>query len=122
MTRHAVGVQAYVCRPEAGGAKVWTFQGPAADLFAGPTHVGHHDPGPRWTYRDGSMVTGEVTAKAAGTTAGDIPWLRPAVVRHGGRGASDNVHVVLRSETKGGLLQGACNKADAAQDVPYEAD
>ena len=82
----------------------------------------HHDPGPRWTYRDGSMVTGKVTAKAAGTTAADVPWLRLAVAGHGGSGAFDHVDVVLRTETKGGQLQGACDKADAAKDVPYEAD
>lgn len=122
LTLHATGVQIYECRAGAAGALEWAFQAPEADLFLDGERVGHHFAGPTWEFRDGSRITGKVVAKADGARAGDIPWLRLAVASHAGAGAFGNIDTVIRADTEGGFVGGACVAAGAVTRAPYRAD
>lgn len=84
--------------------------------------IGRHYAGPNWDYVDGSGVKGKVIASAAGATANDIAQLQLDVVEHRGVGVLANATIVQRLNTKGGVLQGACESADSFRSVPYSAD
>ena len=122
LTVHAEGAQVYECKIGGDGKPGWAFREPIATLLLDGKTVGRHYAGPSWEHSDGSAVVGKVAASAPGATPGDIPWLKLDVVSHRGTGILSGVTTVLRIDTHGGKLDGACDKAGALRSVPYSAD
>ena len=122
LTVHAEGAQVYECKAGTDGKPGWAFREPIATLLLDGKTVGRHYAGPSWEHSDGSAVVGKVAASAPGATPGDIPWLKLDVVSHRGTGILSGVTTVLRIDTHGGKLDGACDKAGALRSVPYSAD
>jgi hypothetical protein len=122
LATHAVGMQYYDCKPAADGKLAWTFIEPGATLTANGKVVGKHGAGPTWELLDGSAITAKAVANAPGATENDIPWLKLEVTSHKGAGQLDAVTTVLRTNTRGGVLKGACDRAKAGEGMPYEAD
>ena len=122
VTLHAEGAQIYDCKAGADGKLAWTFREPIATLLADGKTAGRHYAGPNWELSDGSAVTGKAAANAPGTTAADIPWLKLDVVSQRGTGTLTGVTTVLRINTKGGKLDGACETAGSYRSAPYSAD
>src|SRR6202047_3079451 len=122
LTVHAEGAQVYECKIGGDGKPGWAFREPIATLLVDGKTVGRHYAGPSWEHSDGSAVVGKVAASAPGATPGDIPWLKLDVVSHRGTGILNGVTTVLRIDTHGGKLDGACDKAGAFRSVPYSAD
>ena len=122
LTVHAEGAQVYECKIGGDGKPGWAFREPIATLLLDGKTVGRHYAGPSWEHSDGSAVVGKVAASAPGATPGDIPWLKLDVVSHRGTGVLSGVTTVLRIDTHGGKLDGACDKAGAFRSVPYSAD
>ena len=122
VTLHAEGAQIYDCKAGADGKLAWAFREPIATLLADGKTAGRHYAGPNWELSDGSAVTGKAAANAPGTTAADIPWLKLDVVSQRGTGALTGVTTVLRINTKGGKLEGACDTAGSYRSAPYSAD
>jgi hypothetical protein len=121
LTVHAEGAQVYECKIGGDGKPAWAFREPIATLLVDGKTVGRHYAGPSWEHSDGSAVVGKVAASAPGATPGDIPWLKLDVVSHRGTGILSGVTTVLRIDTQGGKLDGACDKAGAFRSVPYSA-
>nr|WP_316651200.1 DUF3455 domain-containing protein [uncultured Gellertiella sp.] len=119
---HATGAQIYECKAGTDGKLGWIFREPVANLVVKGETVGHHYPGPSWQLKDGSTITGKVTAKHPGTSKEDIAWLMLDVVDHQGKGAFASVTTVQRINTRGGALSGACDMAGEEKAVPYSAD
>jgi hypothetical protein len=122
VTLHAEGAQVYECKPDTTGHMVWSFREPIATLLTEGKTVGRHYAGPNWDYLDGSGVTGKVTGNAPGATPKDIPLLKLDVVASRGTGILSPATTVQRLNTRGGKLEGACDKVAAIQNVPYSAD
>lgn len=119
---HAEGAQVYECKAAADGKLGWVFREPIATLFADGKTVGRHYAGPSWEHIDGSAVVGKASGSAPGKTAKDIPWLRLDVMSQRGTGVLTGVTTVLRINTQGGKLEGACDKAGVYLSAPYSAD
>ena len=122
ITLHAEGAQVYECKAGADGKLAWAFREPIATLFVDGKTIGRHYAGPNWEHIDGSAVVGKVTGNAPGATADDIAWLKLQVVSSRGSGVLTGVTTVQRINTKGGKLDGACDKAGAFKSAPYSAD
>jgi hypothetical protein len=120
-TLQGEGAQIYACQAGKDGKLVWTFREPIASLILDGKTVGRHFAGPSWESADGSAIIGKLVGKAPGATANDIPWLKLDVVSHSRNGLFSAVSTVQRLNTKGGVLQGACDHAGAFQSVPYSA-
>jgi hypothetical protein len=99
----ANGVQIYACEV-VGSAFLWVLKAPEASLFDETgRQVGKHFGGPSWQSSDGSLVTGELIAKAASPISDAIPWLLLRAKSHAGAGEFAPVSYIQRTETKGGL-------------------
>jgi hypothetical protein len=122
ITLHAEGAQVYDCKAGADGKLAWAFREPIATLSVDGKTVGRHYAGPNWEHIDGSAVVGKVTGNAPGATADDIAWLKLQVVSSRGSGVLTGVTTVQRINTKGGKLDGPCDKAGAFKSAPYSAD
>ena len=122
LTVHAEGAQVYECKIGGDGKPAWAFREPIATLLVDGKTVGRHYAGPSWEHSDGSAVVGKLAASAPGATPGDIPWLKLDVVSHRGTGILSGVTTVLRIDTHGGKLDGACDTAGAFRSVSYSAD
>jgi hypothetical protein len=122
LTMHAEGAQVYECKAGADGKLGWAFREPIATLLADGKTVGRHSAGPSWEHSDGSAVVGKVGANAPGATPSDIPWLKLDVISRRGNGILTSATTVPRINTKGGKLEGACDKAGGLRSVPYSAD
>lgn len=122
LTVSANGVQIYECKAAADGKLVWTFKEPRADLTAGGVVVGKHYAGPHWELLDGSTIKGALAERSDAPSPADIPWLRLNVAESNGNGQLTGVTAILRLNTKGGTLSGACASAGALQEQPYLAD
>jgi hypothetical protein len=122
LTLHAEGAQVYECKAGADGKLAWAFREPIATLLADGKTVGRHYAGPNWEHSDGSAVVGKVAGNAPGATPNDIAWLKLEVVSHRGSGILSGVTTVQRINTKGGKVEGPCDKAGAFASVPYSAD
>jgi Protein of unknown function (DUF3455) len=122
LTVHAEGAQVYECKAGADGKSGWVFREPIATLLADGKTVGRHYAGPNWEHIDGSAVVGKAIANVPGTTPDDIPWLKLEVASRRGNGVLTGVTTVLRINTKGGKLEGTCEKAGATHSAPYSAD
>jgi hypothetical protein len=119
---HAEGAQVYECKAAADGKLAWAFREPIATLLADGKTVGRHYAGPNWEHSDGSAVVGKAIGNAPGATPDDIPWLKLEVTSRRGSGILTGVTTVLRINTKGGKLDGACDKAGTLRSAPYSAD
>ena len=119
---HAEGAQVYECKAGADGKLAWAFREPIATLFADGKTIGRHYAGPNWEHIDGSAVVGKAAGNAPGATADDIAWLKLQVVSSRGSGVLTGVTTVQRINTKGGKLDGACDKAGSFKSAPYSAD
>jgi hypothetical protein len=122
VTLHAEGAQIYECKAGADGKLVWTFREPVATLLIDGKTVGRHYAGPNWEHMDGSAVVGKASGNAPGATANDIPWLKLDAVSQRGSGVLTGVTTIQRINTKGGKLQGDCDKAGAFSSAAYAAD
>jgi hypothetical protein len=122
ITLHAEGAQVYECKAGADGKLAWAFREPIATLLVDGKTIGRHYAGPNWEHIDGSAVVGKVTGNAPGATADDIAWLKLQVVSSRGSGVLTGVTTVQRINTKGGKLDGACDKAGAFKSAPYSAE
>ena len=119
---HAEGAQVYECKAGNDGKLAWAFREPIATLLVDGKTVGRHYAGPNWEHSDGSAVTGKVAGNAPGTAPDDIPWLKLDVVAQRGSGVLTGATTVQRINTKGGKLDGACDKAGGFRSMPYSAD
>jgi hypothetical protein len=122
LSTHAEGAQVYECKAAADGKTAWAFREPIATLLVDGKTVGRHYAGPNWELGDGSAVVGKVTGNAPGATPNDIPWLKLNVVSQRGSGVLTGITTVQRINTKGGKLEGACDKAGSFSNAPYSAD
>jgi hypothetical protein len=122
MTVHAEGAQIYDCKAGAEGKLAWQFREPIATLLVDGKTVGRHFAGPSWELADGSAVTGKIAGRAAGATPKDIPLLKLEAVSHRGSGQLTGVTTIQRLNTKGGVVEGACDSAGTFLSVPYSAD
>jgi hypothetical protein len=119
---HAEGAQVYECKAGADGKSAWAFREPIATLLVDGKTVGRHYAGPNWEHNDGSAVVGKTAGNAPGKTPNDIPWLKLSVVSQRGSGVLTGVTTVQRINTRGGKLEGACDKAGSFSSAPYSAD
>lgn len=119
---HAEGAQVYECKAGADGKPAWAFREPIATLMVDGKTIGRHYAGPNWEHSDGSAVVGKVAASAPGTSPNDIPWLKLEVVSRRGSGILSGVTTVQRINTKGGKLDGTCEKPGGFFSAPYSAD
>jgi Protein of unknown function (DUF3455) len=122
MTVYAEGAQVYECKTDQAGKLVWTFREPVATLIQDGKTIGRHYAGPHWELADGSTIQGKVSGRAPGASAEDIPWLKLEVSARKGQGQLADITTVQRINTKGGALEGACNKAGAFKSVAYSTD
>jgi hypothetical protein len=122
LTMHAEGAQVYECKAGPDGKLAWAFREPIATLLVDGKTVGRHYAGPNWEHSDGSAVVGKAIGNAPGATPNDIPWLKLEVTSHRGNGVLSGVTTVQRINTKGGKIEGACDKVGAFANVPYSAD
>jgi len=119
---HGVGAQIYECKPDAGGHDIWTFREPIAALFKDGRSVGRHYAGPAWELTDGGAISGKLAASAPGATADDVAVLKLDVVSRRGGGALADATLVLRLNTRGGVLAGPCETAGDLRAETYAAD
>jgi len=122
LTVHAEGAQVYECKTGADGKLAFAFREPIATLIVDGKTGGRHYAGPNWEHSDGSAVTAKAAGNAPGATSDDIPWLKLEVTANRGSGALSNVTTVQRINTKGGKLEGPCEKAGTFKSAPYAAD
>jgi len=116
---YAVGVQIYHW-----SGSSWTFDGPAAVLFAdagGEGEVGIHFAGPTWLTVSGSRVVGKVLDRCT-ADAGAIPWLL-LEAEDSGPGVFRGVNRIQRVNTVGGNAPSAPGAVvgDVVK-VPYTAE
>jgi hypothetical protein len=122
LTVHAEGAQVYECKAGIDDKLTWVFREPIATLLADGKTVGRHYAGPSWEHSDGSAVIGKAAASVPGATANDIPWLKLDVTSRRGSGILSGVTTVQRINTRGGMLEGACDRAGSYRNAPYSAD
>ena len=122
LTAHAEGAQVYECKAGADGKLAFAFREPIATLIVDGKTVGRHYAGPNWEHSDGSAVTAKAAGNAPGVTSDDIPWLKLEVTANRGSGVLSNVTTVQRINTRGGKLEGPCEKAVTFKSAPYAAD
>jgi len=119
---HAVGAQIYECKADPAGRAGWAFREPIASLISEGRSIGRHYLGPTWELADGSAVKGALAQTAPGATAADVPLLKLEVVEHRGAGVLTNARLVLRLNTRGGVLSGPCASVGELRAEPYSAD
>ncbi len=122
LTLHAEGAQMYECKAGADGKLAWAFREPIATLLVDGKTVGRHYAGPNWEHIDGSAVVGKVSGNAPGATPNDIAWLKLEVISHRGSGILSAVTTVQRINTRGGKIEGPCERSAACDSVAYSAD
>jgi hypothetical protein len=121
-TAHAQGQQIYECKAGADGKLAWAFREPQASLTADGKVIGKHFAGPTWELEDGSAVVGKAIGNAPGKTANDVAWLKLEAVSHKGSGRLDDVAMVQRISTVGGVLKDSCDRPGSTRGMPYTAD
>jgi hypothetical protein len=122
LTVHAEGAQVYDCKADSAGKLTWQFREPIATLLLDGKTVGRHYAGPNWELADGSAVVAKAAGRAPGATAKDIPWLKLEVTTRRGSGQLTPVTTIQRINTKGGVAEGACDKAGAFMSAPYSTE
>jgi hypothetical protein len=119
---HAEGAQVYECKAGADGKLAWAFREPIATLLSEGKTIGRHYAGPNWENIDGSAVAAKAAGNASGATASDISWLKLEVTAHRGSGVLTPVTTVQRINTRGGKLDGPCERAGEFRSAPYSAE
>jgi opacity protein-like surface antigen len=119
---YAEGAQVYECKADQAGKLAWTFREPVATLIQDGKTIGRHYAGPHWELVDGSIIQGKVSGRAPGASAEDIPWLKLEVSQRKGQGQLADVTTIQRINTKGGALEGACEKAGSFKSMAYATD
>jgi len=119
---HAEGAQVYECKAGADGKLASALREPIAALFVDGKTIGRHYAGPNWEHIDGSAVVGKVIGSVPGVMADDIAWLKLQVASSRGNGALSGVSTVQRINTKGGKIEGPCDKAGFLKSAAYSAD
>ena len=120
------GVQIYACTDQASGL-AWSLKAPDAKLYDRKTgkQVATHSAGPRWTWTDGSTITGKLLEKTPSPDRGSVAWLLLAADHTGSpAGALADVAYIRRTETRGGNPPATgCNPAHAGAtiSIPYSA-
>jgi hypothetical protein len=100
---HATGSQVYTCKAAGDRASQWELKAPEAELHDSKGAViGHHFAGPTWKYKDGSEVTGRMSAHVDSPAGDSIAWLLVAATGHTGDGMLAKVSSIQRINTKGG--------------------
>jgi Protein of unknown function (DUF3455) len=122
LTVYAEGAQVYECKADTGGKLVWTFREPVATLLQDGKTIGRHYAGPHWELTDGSIVQGKVIGRAPGAAASDIPLLKLEVFSRKGQGLLTQATIIQRINTKGGMLDGACETAGIYRSIAYSTD
>ena len=122
LSTHAEGAQVYECKAGADGKLAWALREPIATLVVDGKTIGRHYAGPNWEHVDGSAVVGKVIGSAPGVMADDIAWLKLQVASSRGNGALGGVSTVQRINTKGGKIEGACDRAGSLKSASYSAD
>jgi hypothetical protein len=122
LTVQAEGAQVYECKAGSDGKLTWVFREPIATLLADGKTVGRHYAGPTWEHSDGSAIAGKAAGSVPGATPNDIPWLKLEVTSRRGSGVLSGVTTVQRINTRGGMLEGPCEKAGSYRSAPYSAD
>ena len=122
LAAHAEGAQVYECKAGADGKLAWAFREPIASLLVDGKTVGRHYAGPTWEHVDGSAVIAKAAGSAPGATPNDIPWLKLQVTSSRGSGVLTGVTTVQRINTRGGKLEGSCDKAGTFKSAPYSAE
>jgi hypothetical protein len=117
-----VGGQIYECKADTAGSTNWVLREPVATLIRDGKTIGHHYAGPTWKLTEGDAVQGKAEATAPGATPRDVALLKLDVVGHRGSGILSDAKLVLRLNTHGGVLKGACPKAGEVRAQPYSAD
>jgi Protein of unknown function (DUF3455) len=98
----ADGVQIYACEAQGSGF-AWVFKAPEANLFDKQgLQIATHYAGPSWKLGDGSIVVGEVAAKADAPAGDAIPWLLLRAKSHEGTGLLSAASFIRRADTQGG--------------------
>jgi hypothetical protein len=118
----AEGAQIYECKADKDGKLIWQFREPVAALILDGKTIGRHFAGPTWELSDGSAVTGKVTARTAGATSRDIPWLMVEATTHRGSGQLSDIMAIQRINTKGGAIEGDCTAAGSLVSVTYSSE
>ena len=118
----AEGAQIYECMADKDGKLIWKFREPIAALILDGKTIGRHFAGPTWELSDGSAVTGKVTARNAGATSRDIPWLKLEAATHRGSGQLSDATAIQRINTNGGAIEGDCTAAGTLISVPYSSE
>ena len=114
------GVQIYTC----GDSGKLTLTAPEAALYVDRDRVGEHSAGPRWTWMDGSAITGKVLKSTPSSDPGkNIPWLElQATAVPGTNGVLTPVTRVTRTTTQGGVAPStSCGTPGTTLRVPYTA-
>lgn len=124
---HAKGVQIYQCKASKDDPArfVWVLVAPDANLFDGAgKKIAKHYAGPTWESIDGSLVVGQVAAKADSPDGHSIPWLLLTAKTTSGKGQFSSVVSIQRLHTAGGDAPASCDgtKPDKQLRVPYKAD
>jgi hypothetical protein len=128
-TAVGLGVQIYRCAAPSDAPTnfQWTYEAPEATLFDPSTHqpVGTHGVGPKWTWKDGSEVSGKVVQKRTSEVPGSVPWL--LLETHStsiASGELTEVTLVRRSDTQAGAAPATgCDAIhqNTVLRVPYQA-
>jgi hypothetical protein len=124
---HAKGVQIYECKPSKEDATLfqWTFVAPEANLsdLTGKK-IAKHYAGPTWEGLDGSVVVGQVSARADSPDGHSIPWLLLKAKSTSGKGQFGGVTSIQRLHTQGGDAPSSCSAKQSGKQlrVSYTAD
>jgi len=129
---HAVGAQIYSCAavtddPAGSGTTYrWKLKAPEATLFdASGATVGKHYAGPKWQYKDGSVLAGAKVAEVKAPGQDDIAWLLLKAVSHEGQGVFTDVTFAQRLNTsKGKAPADGCDASAQGHEAraDYSAD
>lgn len=127
LVAHASGSQIYTCAAATDGTYAWKLKAPEAELRDSQgTVIGRHFAGPTWQLKDGSKVTGKMTAKVDSPEKDSIPWLLITATSHSGNGALSRTTTIRRIHTKGGEPPAAaeCNASKQGSEAKsaYSAD
>ena len=118
LSAQAEGVQIYACEVKDQGF-AWVFKAPEATLFdQDGRQIIRHSGGPSWQSEGGTIVVGEVVAKADAPQLDSIPWLLLKAKSKEGTGVLAQTSFIRRVETKGGTPpDGGCDQADTGREA-----
>jgi hypothetical protein len=120
-TAQAHGALVYECRSAPSNVLNWQLREPVATLIKDGKTVGVHRVGLAWEMSD-SIIVGKETARAPAPDPHNIPWLKIDITTEADDEPLQDVTVVQRVNTVGGVLEGSCEKVGELRPVLYSAD